>query len=103
MADAFKKFIFLRWKEITFIFFIAMFYSVSSHAQAVNYYTLDLVPKNGGKLHVIYHRTKVKIITDSGKVIKGRVSFIYEDAVEVENSNIPISDIKEIRYNPGSV
>ena len=36
-------------------------------------------------------------------MISGRVDFIFKDAIEINNSNIPISAIKEIRYNPGSV
>ena len=65
-------------------------------------YMLNIVPKEEGKTHTLFSKTKVIIQLQSGNEIRGRMSGVTQDSISIDYRSYPVKDILEIRYNPGT-
>jgi len=65
-------------------------------------YLLNIVPKNGGKSYTLFHKTKVNMTLKNGTTITGKVRGVSHDSISLDYKSFAVSDIDELRYNPGS-
>jgi hypothetical protein len=77
--------------------------NVGTQQQTPGVYLLSISPKAGGKSYTLFHRTKVQLILNDGKEIKGKVRGVSQDAISIDYVSYPIADLHELRFSPGSV
>jgi hypothetical protein len=65
-------------------------------------YLLNIVPKNGGKSYTLFHKTKVNMTLKNGTIVSGKVRGVSRDSIAIDLKSYAVSDIDELRFNPGS-
>jgi hypothetical protein len=66
-------------------------------------YRLNLIPKTTGKEYVVGMNARVTAYFNSGIFISGKISGIQKDTLRLEGKPYRVSDLIELRYNPGTI